>query len=305
MTKQGRPFVSFAFPDELFPRVKDSISLYKTDLRLMTIDTEKGLVVLSPVDVNWILTVLYVPELQLGLAIAKTKNVLRLLEGIELPPPPDEFEDSGENNLQVLESIAIKAASTTVEEASAPAPTPVVEAPPEPAVEETKSPDDFVITPGTVPKRGPTYAKSLSLDSDLYNEMKVMYRNFGFDVLMLVDGSMDIAGIADTMFQPNERITECLKWAASKGIIDVPVAEKTSETTSTAASSSSMGRFVKCPKFIGDDQKVPAADVEILKLCNGSRTTEEIAKMAGVPRPQVIALLAKHRKVVDMIGKTR
>ena len=75
MTKAGRPFVSFSFPAELFPRVKDSISLYKTDLRLMTIDTEKGLVVLSPVDDHWILTVLYVPELQLGLAIAKTKNV--------------------------------------------------------------------------------------------------------------------------------------------------------------------------------------------------------------------------------------
>ena len=80
MTKIGRPFVSFAFPDDLFPRVQDSIKLYKKDLRLMTIDTEKGLVVLSPVDENWILTVLYVPELQLGLAIAKTKNVLRLLE---------------------------------------------------------------------------------------------------------------------------------------------------------------------------------------------------------------------------------
>ena len=43
MTKIGRPFVSFSFPDELFPRIKDSIKLYKADLRLMTIDTEKGL----------------------------------------------------------------------------------------------------------------------------------------------------------------------------------------------------------------------------------------------------------------------
>ena len=93
MTKVGRPFVSFAFPDELFPRVQNSIQLYKKDLRLMTIDTDKGLIVLSPVDENWILTVLYVPELQLGLAIAKTKNVLRLLEGIELPPPPEEFDE--------------------------------------------------------------------------------------------------------------------------------------------------------------------------------------------------------------------
>ncbi|MFW9945068.1 MAG: hypothetical protein ACFFB7_08725, partial [Candidatus Sifarchaeia archaeon] len=112
MTKAGRPFVSFSFPDELFPRVKDSINLYKSDLRLMTIDTENGLVVLSPVDDNWILSVLYVNELQLGLAIAKTKNVLRLLEGSELPPPPEDFEDSAESNLRVLESLALQAAST-------------------------------------------------------------------------------------------------------------------------------------------------------------------------------------------------
>ncbi|MCK5151107.1 MAG: hypothetical protein KAQ65_04680 [Candidatus Thorarchaeota archaeon] len=301
MTKTGRPFVSFAFPDDLFPRVKDSISLYKTDLRLMTIDTEIGLVVLSPVDVHWILTVLYVPELQLGLAIAKTKNVLRLLEGIELPPPPEEFEDSAENNLQVLESIAIKAASTTVEDTAAPASQPVAVAPVEEAVAQTRSPDDFVITPSIVPKRGPSYAASLSLDSDLYNEMKVMYRNFGFDVLMLVDAKIDVAGIADTMFQPNERVIDCLKWAASKDIISVPIAE----TTSEGAPSGTMGRFVKCPKFIGEESKISVADAEILKLCNGSRTTEEIAKMAGIGAPQVIALLAKHRRVVKMIGKTK
>jgi hypothetical protein len=47
------------------------------------------------------------------------------------------------------------------------------------------------------------------------------------------------------------------------------------------------------------------ADAEILKLCNGSRTTEEVAKMAGLQAPQVIALLAKHRRVVKMIGKTK
>ena len=149
MTKVGRPFVSFQFPDDLFPRVKDSIQLYKSDLRLMTIDTEKGLVVLSPVDDNWILTVLYVPELQLGLAIAKTKNVLRLMEGIELPPPPDDFEESAEANLQVLESIAIKAASveTAAPEVAPAQPTP--EAPPAPA--PSLSPEDSLSIPEPLP----------------------------------------------------------------------------------------------------------------------------------------------------------
>lgn len=301
MTKGGRPFVSFAFPDDLFPRVKDSINLYKSDLRLMTIDTEKGLVVLSPVDENWILTVLYVPELQLGLAIAKTKNVLRLLEGIELPPPPEEFEDAAEDNLQVLETIAIKAASTTTEELTmgTTSVTPVIV--PEPPAEVERSPDDFIVQPNTVPKRGPTYSNALSLDSDLYSEMKTKYRNFGFDVLMLVDGSMNVTQIADSMFQPTERISECLRWAAAKGIVDVPVSEVTSSTTKAP---STMGKFVKCPKFSGDDTKIPSEDLDILNLCNGSRTTEEVAEAAGVPNSEVIKILAKHRKVVKMIGKT-
>lgn len=299
MTKGGRPFVSFSFPDELFPRVKDSINLYKSDLRLMTIDTEKGLVVLSPVDENWILTVLYVPELQLGLAIAKTKNVLRLLEGIELPPPPDEFEDASEANLQVLESIAIRAASTAAEEVTADVSPPPAKTE-TPTAEAERAPEDFVIAASTVPKRGPSYSNSLSLDSDLYGEMKTKYRNFGFDVLMLVDGSMDVTQIADSMFQPTERISECLRWAASKGIIEVPICED----TSVEKGPSTMGKFVKCPKFTGDEDKIPPEDQPILRLCNGSKTNEDIAKEAGVSKADVIKVLAKHRKSIQMIGRT-
>jgi hypothetical protein len=313
MTKVGRPFVSFAFPDELFPRVKDSIALYKSDLRLMTIDTDRGLVVLSPVDENWILTVLYVPELQLGLAIAKTKNVLRLLEGIELPPPPEEFEESSESNLQVLESIAIQAASVetappeTTVEPPIETPPPIVETPPvEPSVDEVRpelSPDDFNVQPGTVPTRGSEYATALSLDSSLYNEMKTQYRNFGFDVLMLVDGNNSAEQIADSMFQPNNRVIELLKWGASKGIIDVPHVEEGDEAA--AVSTSAMGRYVKCPRFEGDMSKVAAGDQSIINMCDGTHTTEQIAEALKLPLPKVVQTVAKYRKHgLKVIGRT-
>jgi hypothetical protein len=306
MTKAGRPFVSFSFPAELFPRVRDSINLYKTDLRLMTIDTDRGLVVLSPVDMNWILTVLYVAELQLGLAIAKTKNVLRLLEGIELPPPPEEFEESAESNLKVLESIALQAASTspevtpiapTVEEPFAPA-----EPEPAPVQEEVvRLPEAFNVQPSTVPKRGQDYGTALSLDSDLYNEMKQAHRNFGFDVLMLVDGAVSVAQIADSMFQPNERVVDLIKWAASKGIVEAPLCDEMTEVDSEAT----MGRFVKCPKFMGDLSKIKGKDIEILRLCDGKKTTEEIAESAGVQNSQVIQIIARNKKHgIKMIGKT-
>ena len=311
MTKVGRPFVSFAFPDELFPRVKDSINLYKSDLRLMTIDTERGLVVMSPVDNNWILTVLYVPELQLGLAIAKTKNILRLLEGIELPPPPEEFEESVESNLQVLESIAIKAASV---EAVKPAdvvsvPEPEADAlqriahTPESQVEEPPPPESFNVQTTTVPERGPKYSDALSLDSELYSEMKKLYRNFGFDVLMLVDGSISVEKIADSMFQPNNRVIELLKWGASKGIVAVPLVSAGDDVKAEAQSS--MGRYVKCPRFEGDIGKVSSEDLNIVRMCDGSRTTEQIAEELKLPSPKIVQTIAKYRKYgLKLIGKT-
>jgi hypothetical protein len=309
MTKIGRPFVSFAFPDELFPRVKDSINLYKSDLRLMTIDTDRGLVVLAPVDNNWILTVLYVPELQLGLAIAKTKNVLRLLEGIELPPPPEEFEESVESNLQVLESIAINAASVESTEPSASSQPPVdeivsqaVEATGTPEV-DLPPPDSFNVQPTTVPERGPKYSNALSLDSNLYKEMKKLYRNFGFDVLMLVDGDINVEKIADSMFQPNNRVIELLKWGASKGIITVP--QISDETTTPSETTPSLGRYVKCPRYEGDMKKVEKEDQDIIRLCDGNRTTDQIAESLNVPLQKVVQTVAKYRKYgLKLIGKT-
>jgi len=303
MTKIGRPFVSFAFPDELFPRVKDSIKLYKADLRLMTIDTEKGLVVLSPVDENWILTVLYVPELQLGLAIAKTKNVLRLLEGTELPPPPDDFEDSSEMNIQVLESIAIKAAS--VEETPA-TPPPLKESAPAPAVPSKPAvkltPKDFNVMPTTVPERGLEYSNSLLLDSALNSEMKKLYRNFGFDVLMLVDGNIPVEKIADSMFQSVERVIDFLKWSATRGIIEVPIVDESPQFVPAGAS---FGKYVKCPKFDGDHSKVLDEDVQVIRLCDGKLTPEQIAEKTNLPIPRVVQTIAKYRKAgLKMIGKT-
>jgi hypothetical protein len=311
MTKVGRPFVSFAFPDELFPRVKDSINLYKTDLRLMTIDTDRGLVVLSPVDDNWILTVLYVPELQLGLAIAKTKNILRLLEGIELPPPPEEFEESVESNLQVLESIAIKAASVEsvkpVETTRTPKAQELISQPIEekstPPVEEQFPPDAFHVQPTTIPTRGSQYSTALSLDSELYKEMKELYRNFGFDVLMLVDGHISVEKIADSMFQPNNRVIELLKWGASKGIINVPQLSPDEEVPDE--STGAMGRYIKCPRFEGDMSKVESSDQSIIRLCDGSQTTEQIAESLNIPLPKIVQTIAKYRKHgLKVIGKT-
>ncbi|MFW9799315.1 MAG: hypothetical protein ACFFD9_02685 [Candidatus Thorarchaeota archaeon] len=304
LTRAGRPFVSFSIPAVLFPRVRDSINLYKSELRLMTTDAEEGLVVLSPVDNNWILTVLYVKDLQLGLAIAKTKNVLRLLEGIALPPPPEDFEDSAESNLKVLESIALQAASTTQASSEADASVEASDGTESETTPFSSMPErpleSFSVKPETIPKRGTAYQIALSLESDLNNEMRETHRNFGFDVLMLVDGTMSVSQIADSMFQSNERVIELLKWAASKWIVDVPEAKEEVPT-----SESTIGKLVKCPRFEGDLSKVKSGEVEVLRLCNGTRTTEEIAELARIPHHKVVETIARNKKHgIKMIGKT-
>ncbi|MHA1290161.1 MAG: hypothetical protein ACTSPB_22500, partial [Candidatus Thorarchaeota archaeon] len=263
------------------------------------------------VDENWILTVLYVPELQLGLAIAKTKNVLRLLEGIELPPPPEEFEESSETNLQVLESIAIQAASVEETPVAKPAsdavtsdtPPVATEAPSAPA--EDLSPDDFNVSTTTIPERGPQYSTSLTLDSELNSEMKTLYRNFGFDVLMLVNGTNSVENIADSMFQPTDRVIDLLKWSATRGIIEVPRIVEGSEEAAATTAGGSMGKYVKCPKFEGDLSKVSGDDMAIIRLCDGKQTQEQIAEATSLPVSKVIQTLAKYRKSgLKMIGRT-
>jgi DNA-binding transcriptional regulator LsrR (DeoR family) len=118
---------------------------------------------------------------------------------------------------------------------------------------------------------------------------------------MLVDGAVSVSQIADSMFQSNERVVDLLKWAASKGIVKAPLCDEVTE----AVTESKMGRFVKCPKFMGDLSKIKGGDIEILRLCDGKKTTEEIAASAGVQNSQVIQIIARNKKHgIKMIGKT-
>ena len=133
--------------------------------------------------------------------------------------------------------------------------------------------------------------------------MKTLYRNFGFDVLMLVDGNISVEKIADSMFQPNNRVVDLLKWGASKGIITVP--QMTEEEQASTEATSALGRYVKCPRYEGDMNKVSSDDQAIIKLCDGSRTTEQIAESLKIPLPKVVQTVAKYRKHgLKLIGKT-
>ncbi len=130
--------------------------------------------------------------------------------------------------------------------------------------------------------------------------MKKNHRNFGFDVLMLVDGAINVERIADSMFQSNERVAELLMWAASKGIVNVPL-----ETGKVEKKKATLGRFVKCPKYEGPPSKVKPEDKRIINACDGTQTTNSIAEVLGVTHTKVIQTVALYRKHgLKMIGRT-
>lgn len=81
---------------EIEAMVKQTVSLYKGQISQLTVNTEQGLVVISKIANNWLLAVLFPPNLSLGIAVVKTKATLLalreldliILESMPAPSPP-------------------------------------------------------------------------------------------------------------------------------------------------------------------------------------------------------------------------
>lgn len=64
--------------------VKQTVSLYKGQISQLTVNTDAGLVVISKIAENWLLAVLFPPNLSLGIAVVKTKATLLALRELDL-----------------------------------------------------------------------------------------------------------------------------------------------------------------------------------------------------------------------------
>jgi predicted regulator of Ras-like GTPase activity (Roadblock/LC7/MglB family) len=64
--------------------VKQTVSVYKGQISQLTVNTEAGLVVISKIADNWLLAVLFPPNLSLGIAVVKTKATLLALRELDL-----------------------------------------------------------------------------------------------------------------------------------------------------------------------------------------------------------------------------
>jgi hypothetical protein len=263
LTNDGQPFLSFSLPDEVVPLIKGTLRIHAGDLTLVNIMTSHGSVILSRVDPQWVLAVLFAPDLTLGTALSRAKSVVELLEQVTLPPPPVPID--------IEEEII----SETIEPALAePSPDQLLDDDVISTKDETSaSMEPIELHQGCIVLRGERYREAMTLDSDLNLALKKAYSNLGVDILLVIDEKMSIYKIAGNLTKPVERILDVVKWCLSEKIVgvDCPPAEEVTQK-----------EIVEMPLFEGKLEKAKKEHRQILKLCDGTRTLQDIAAELGI-----------------------
>jgi hypothetical protein len=283
ITNDGQPFLSFSLPDEVLPQVKGTLKIYASGLKLVNVMTSQGSVVLSRVDPQWVLAVLFSPDLPLGSALSRAKSVVELLEQVSLPPPPVPLEVEEEFS---SEQVGI--------EESVPMPPPPEEEPIplEQDVAKTKS-EGIEVNHGCIIHRSERYKEAMTLDSDLNLALKRIYTNLGVDVLLVIDEKMTVYKLAAHLSKPVERVLDIVKWCMAEKIVDVECPDSQEPTHM---------EIIEIPVFDGKINKVKKEHQPILRLCDGTRTLQEIAVELDIQYFQALQSILPYRgKTLRMV----
>ena len=287
ITNDGQPFLSFSLPDEVLPQIQGAMRIHADSLKMMNVMTGEGTVILSRVDPNWVLAVLFLPDLQLGMALQKASDVIRLMDDVNLPPPPT----------PVAESPPI--AETPLEQ---PVVAPVIEEPATAASEvvpvtEDVSVDELDIRHGCVVFRGDRYGEAMSLDTDLNKEIKNRFSNIGVDVLLMVDEKRTIFKIAENLARTVEHAIDIIRWCVPRNIVRVECPEE-QETGAV--------EIIELPIFEGELKKAKKEHRDLLSLCNGNRPLQEIAQELDIPYFQALQSILPYRgKTLRFVRKSK
>ena len=261
ITNDGHPFLSFSLPDNVLPRIKGTLKIHADNLKLMNIMTTQGTVILARVDPEWVLAVLFSPDLQLGEALSRTQVVINLLTQVDLPPPP-KFESEPE--VESIEAELIIDEPELVEEIEE---VPDVE-------EEELPPAEVEVFHGCVVLRGKRYNEAMSLDSKLNLAMKRAFANLGVDILLVLDEKMTVYKIADHLAKPVEQVLEAVTWCVNERVADVECPDE---------QDSGHKEIIELPLYEGKINKAKKQHRAVLELCDGTRTLQQISTVLGIP----------------------
>ena len=292
ITNDGQPFLSFSLPEEVLPQVQGALRIHSDSLRMMNVMTGEGTVVLSRIDANWVLAVLFSPDLQLGVALQKAADVIKLMGEVNLPPPPTLA--SVPTPLQHPQVGATSQSSTPTELLEPPVtePEPVFEGISEPIAEV-----EIEIHHGCVVFRGENYNESMTLESGLNKDIKIRFANLGIDVLLMVDEKRTIFKIAESLARGVEETLAVIRWCVPRNIVSVECPEE-QETGAV--------EIIELPLFEGNLKKAKKEHRDLLSMCDGNRPLQEIANELNIPYFQALQSIIPYRgKTLRFVRKSK
>ncbi len=232
--------------------VKQTVSLYKGQISQLTVNTEAGLVVISKIADNWLLAVLFPPNLSLGIAVVKTKATLLALRELNLniietmkekpveptpapppepvtspPVPPSQPTPTPETDTPQLEPIPPPEPTPVppdIEEMPPPLEPPPIEPSETTTPPPPPSPDKGRINLKFVPQGGEELLAALDSGSAVGSALNDKFGPYARDVLFLVDGKRDVKTIAFLLGLPEYAIVDVLEFAINNRILASPVA---------------------------------------------------------------------------------
>lgn len=296
ITNDGQPFLSFSLPDKVLPQIQGALRIHADSLKMMNVMTGEGTVILSRVDGNWVLAVLFSPELQLGVALQKATEVINLMQSVILPPPPSPAPEP-EPPLRV-QAEAEATAETVTPENILELPLPETELEPIAEVESVAvEPPRVEIRHGCVVFRADNYNDAMALESGLNKQIKERFANLGIDILLMVDEKRTIFKIAESLGRRVEEALDVVRWCVPMNIVRVECPE-TQETGAV--------EIIELPLFEGELKKAKKEHRDLLSLCNGNRPLQDIAKELGIPYFQALQSILPYRgKTLRFIRKTK
>ena len=290
ITSDGHPFLSFSLPDEVLPQIKGTLRIHGSDLKLVNIMTNQGIVILARVNPKWVLAVLFEPDFQLGGALSRTKAVVDLLMEVDLPPPPTGLSEEEEvtPNLEKESSVDVESAMPEMQHDVAETTLmPSASSETAPVGTEKELPEGPVeVRHGCVVHRGESYRESVTLDSKLNASIKREFANVAIDVLLVVDEKMTVYQLAEHLSRPVEKIIQIVEWCISHGVLWVECPEE---------QELSQKEIIELPVFEGNIDKVKKNHRAVLELCDGTRTLQEIATELGIPYFEALQTILPYR----------
>jgi hypothetical protein len=275
ITNDGYPFLSFGLPEDTLPQIQGTLRIHSSSLRMMNVMTGIGVVILARIDPNWVLGVLFKPEETLGMALQKCRDVVRLLEDIQLPPPPDSAERNEDLIMEFSpDMIADYTSQESVEESTAYQSTRTDSSAEVPAelIEEIPL-DEVFVEHGCIVQKDERFEDAINMKSALNTELVDTLSQLAVDILFLVDEERTVFKIAESSGRQVERVIEVIKHCISKRIVKVECPKE---------QESGRREIVELPLFEGEISKAKKTHRDVLELCDGTRTVHEIAEELGI-----------------------